>query len=352
MKKILISIIIFLLISACGDKKESENQAHKNDLKKSTKIFKLAILDSQDKEPYKSARLKMIETLEKNGYKNGENLEIYYTSIGNDKEIGLQRLTEMAAKKPDVIFTNGTVMTIVAKESKFFNNPKYKFVFACVTDPVGVGVIEKFGTPPTFNYTGVSYPVPVDSRLKFIKDIIPKLKSIALIYADMPQSHSYVKWVKDALKMDDFKRIKVYFEKVDLVKGEDGAQKMADNSVKLIKKLNKKVDVFMSPNDQMGVQEPFAGTVWKNASKPLIGLGKRDVMEKWGATASIYPSHESMGFQAGHMIMKLFKGTNINSIPAEWPRNNGFALDLTKAEKFGLKIPVKIIEMAGSNIIK
>lgn len=111
------------------------------------------------------------------------------------------------------------------------------------------------------------------------------------------------------------------------------------------------MDVFLSPNDQMGVQEPFAKMVWQTASKPLIGLGSRDVMLGWGATASIYPSHESMGIQSANMIIKIFKGIDIKEIPTEWPKENGFAFDLKKVKKFGLSIPVKFFELAGKNII-
>ncbi len=317
------------------------------------KTYILAVLDSQNGEPYKRARLSMLNELEQKGYKQGTNLKIIYHSIGNDKEKGKRLLKHVVKKKPDVIFTNGTVMTLAAKESKFFNNPKYSFVFTCVTDPVGVGVIEGFGIENEFNFTGVSYPVPVVSRLRFVKKIIPNLKTIGLIYAQMPQSISYKGWIEKAIQeTDDLSRIKVIFKSIPLIKGENGSLEMAKLAKEHVIKLTNKVDVFISPNDQMGVQAPFANMVFKNASKPLIGLGIKDVMDKWGATAVIYPSHKSMGVQSARMIIKIFEGKNVKNIPAQWPKDNGFAFDLSKVKKFKLKIPQRFLDLAGNNIVR
>ena len=127
---------------------------------------------------------------------------------------------------------------------------------------------------------------------------------------------------------------------------------MANIARKHVLALDKQVDVFLSPNDQLGVQKYFAEVVFKTATKPLIGLGSRDVKKKWGATAVIYPSHRSMGIQSANMIIKLFNGTDIRNIPAEWPRMNGFAFDLKKTKKFKIRIPIKFFEIAGSYIVR
>lgn len=227
-----IYIICFVLglfiFTSCDKNNNSEkNTQHTTDIK-IVKVYKLAIIDAQEGEPYKSARENMLITLKSNGYEEGKNLQVFYESIGNDVNKGKKILKEMIGKEPDIIFANGTVITKAVKESEYFNNPKYKFVYACVTDPVGLGVIENIGTTPIYNLTGVSYPVPIDSRLKFVKDLIPTVKRIALIHSDMPQSISYKKWVEEALKtVPELKGVEVIFKSVHLISGEDGSKKMA-----------------------------------------------------------------------------------------------------------------------------
>ena len=91
------------------------------------------------------------------------------------------------------------------------------------------------------------------------------------------------------------------------------------------------VDVFLSPIDQLGVSWQFADTVYRTATKPLIGLGRRScASEGWGA-ASIYPSLESVGRQAASMIVRLMEGAAVKQVFPEWPNENRNAFDLHKA---------------------
>jgi len=315
-----------------------------------TKVFKLLIIDSQVGEPYQSARESLLKTLEAAGYNKGKNLEITIETIGNDQKKAEEVIKANINKNFDVIFANGTVVTIAAKNTAF--NDKQKFVFACVTDPVGVGVIKDFKTPPFANFTGVSFPVPVKSRLKFVKELLPKAKTFGLIYADMPQSVSYKKWVEEILQADpDFKDTKVIFKPIELIKGDGGSEKMAAAAVPMIKQLDSQVDAFIAPNDQMGVQKYLGLAISTNSKKPFIGLGLKDVMEEWGAVASIYPSYESMGEQSAKMIIEIFKGKAIKDIMPEWPKKSGFSFNLKKAKTYGITVPAKLIELAGKNIV-
>jgi putative ABC transport system substrate-binding protein len=361
MKKYILLFFVYHLFFICSCSHENESQALlppaqqtevNLDFKNETKVYKLAILDGQNAEPYSSARVELLKVLKEHGLIEGKNLKIFYRNVENNSQKSLEALKEAVSKNFHIIITNGTVPTIAAKKL-YFKKSGLRFIYICVTDPVGVGVIKDFGIPPMANFTGISYPVPIKSRFNFIKDIMPGVNKLGLIYAQMPQSVSYRKWVENLIKKDkDFSHIKIVFRSIPLITGEGGCQKMSDAAIKYIKELNSKVDAFVSPNDQMGVGKYFSQNVWKYGGKPLIGLGLKDVTSGWGATASIYPSHKSMGSQSAVMIMKLLRNVKIKSIPAEWPKKNGFAFDLNKANKFNIDIPVKLIELAEKNIIK
>lgn len=315
-------------------------------------VHKLLILDSQEGEPYQTARKALLAQLDKYGYVVGKNLQTTYYSIENDKDTGKKILSAELSNHYDVIFVNGTIMAIAAKEIAFAQD-KYHFVYTCVTDPVGIGLIDDFDNSPKANFTGVSFPIPVQSRFKFILQLMPNIKNIGLIYADMPQSQSYRQWIDTLLKQEDeFKGIKVLYRTVPLITGEMGNAQMTEVAKKYVAELDSLVDIFISPNDQLGATPPFAQMVYKNATKPLIGLGLKDVVEHWGATMAIYPSQESAGQQAAFMIKSLFEGQSIKTLIPQWPKQNGFAFDLKKAKQFGIKIPIQMIELAGENIVK
>jgi putative tryptophan/tyrosine transport system substrate-binding protein len=324
-----------------------------NNIGNAARTYKLLIIDSQQGFPYDGARNAMLKQLSSLGFVEKKNLQVKHFSIGNDIDKAEKILREELPKNYDVIFSNGTVVTQAAKKVAL-GNSQYRFVFAAVTDPVGIGVIDDFKNPPKANFTGVCYPVPVTSRLKFVQDVMPKVKTIGLIYADMPQSHSYRKWVETALQEDRaLKGLRVIFRVVPLIKGDIKSQQMmAESAKKYVQELDPLVDVFLVPNDQMASAPPFAEMVYKTATKPLFGNSRPDVMEGWGTTMCMYPSEVSAGKQCAVMIKKLFSGEEIRTIIPEWPKENGIAIDLRKAKQFGIKIPIQIMEMAGNDIVR
>lgn len=315
------------------------------------KPVRLLILDSQFGNPYDEVRTALLARLGQLGYQEGNNLEVSIQVAGNDVAAGERILREQAGQGWDALFVGGTIATIAAKNALLGQD--LPVVFGSPTDPVGIGVIRDFESKPNQNFTGVCYPVPVLSRLRFIRQLLPGARTLGLIYADMPQSHSYNQWLRDALANNaEFKDLRILFRPVPLVKGEEGDQRMAELAREIIKELDPQVDAFIKPNDQLGTRRNFAEVVQATASKPLIGITKDDVMAGWGATAVVYPSHDSIGQQAAEMLKTLFEGGKPGDIVPQWPRKFGFALDLNKTRRFGIKVPVQLLQLAGPNIVK
>jgi putative tryptophan/tyrosine transport system substrate-binding protein len=52
------------------------------------------------------------------------------------------------------------------------------------------------------------------------------------------------------------------------------------------------------------------------------------------------------------MIKDLFEGKKVSDIVPEWPHKFGVAVDLKKAKRFGIDIPVELLQMAGENIVR
>ncbi len=311
--------------------------------------YDLLIINSQNGEPYTTVYNSMLETLSNDGYKVGENLHISSWSIANSD--GLARRVWLTEKEIpyDVIFLNGTLAATNFKEFAY-GDDRYKFVFGAVTDPVGIGLIDNFVDSPKANFTGICYPVSVENRLSFIKKLMPEAKTIGLIYADMPQSISYRDWIEEELKKEEFADLKFIFRSVEFIQSEAGHKRMSMLAEKYIHELDPLVDVFLSPNDQMGTQSPFARAVYSIATKPLIGVGRKDVIDHWGATMSIFPSLDNIGEVSAQMIIKIFEGQEIGNIKPRWPEE-GIAFDLEKMEQFHITISDEILKLAEENIV-
>lgn len=315
------------------------------------KVYRLLILDSQAGSPYEDVRNSLIDSLQERGYRVGNNLLITHHYIDNSVSLGMDILKREKSENYDVVYVGGTVATISAKKMLF--NSDVPVVFGAPTDPIGIGVIDSFDQPPKVNFTGVSYPVPVKSRFLFLRQLMPDARKFGLIYADMPQSKSYNKWIKSLLENDPvFNDIEVFFRPIPLITGQDGDEQMADQAIPIIKDLNDQVDAFLKPNDQLGARQQFAKIVNTYGEKPLIGLVKKDVISEWGATAVVFPCLESMGRQLGEMIHQLFDEVPIEFIEPKWPARFGYAIDLNKTKQFGINVPVGILQLAGENIIR
>jgi putative ABC transport system substrate-binding protein len=345
------ALSVFLLTIAISLVSSAPVFSANDNASQNRKTFKLLILDSQEGSPYEEIYASVLTTLASHGYTEGKNLKTIIRYSGNSIKRGEHILDGEQKNSYDVILVIGTPATLSAKNVLY--GKKQRVVFSSVTDPVGIGVIKDFISKPAGNFTGVSYPVPVKTRLKFLKRLMPKAKIFGLVYADMPQSHSYNMWLESVLKNDpEFRGIKIIFRQVPLITGENGDKQMAAISKKYIREIDSKVDAYIKSCDQLGSRRFFSETVYNMSRKPLIGLVKDDVMGKWGATATIYPSHDSIGDQSAKMIMKLFEGETVSQVMPEWPHRFGIAVDLRKAKQFRLEVPIEMLQMAGENIVR
>lgn len=309
----------------------------------------IIFINSQETEPYVSVKKGFINKLAELGYIEGKNIHITDFSASNtaDKVIHVQNMILPSTK--NIIVANGTAAAIGSKKLTVDKSLNY-FLFASVTDPVGMGLIKDFNVSPSDNFTGVSFPVPVVERLRFIKKIMPQVKSIGLVYAEMPQSLSYKTWLETALALPEFKGLEIKYRSVPFVQSEKGYVRMITLAQEEIKSLDKDVDIFMSPNDQMGIQADFDKMVFEHGTKPLVGLTRTGVMQAGGAALSIYASLEPMGAQVAVMAKKMLDGELIKDIPAEQPLTYGMAFNLESSKKYGLNIPDNLIKEAAGNI--
>jgi len=344
MKKISFIVILVALFSAVCENREACCE---------TKQHKILIVVSEEGEPYQSVIAAMTSELSKMGYEKDKNLAVTYYSLDHYEGRAKRILENEAKVRYDLIAVFGTVATIAFKDL-ILDHPDYeKVVFSAVTDPVGVGVIEDFSHPPRHNFTGVAFPVPVRDRFRFIRRMMPNARKIGLIYADMPQSHSYNQWVRDLLKNDpEFKDYEILFREVIFAKSKGGMIRMGEESVKHIKELDPKVDLFLSANDQLALQPFFPKNVYEFATKPLVGVGRHDVMEKRGATMGIFPENDGIGRQTANIIRRLLAGASVKEVIPEEVKEFGIAFDREKIRKFGIEIPDDLLKQAGNNVVQ
>lgn len=343
MQKYISIFFLFILFCAFSGPGDAQCQAIQH---------RMLVILSELGDPYQSAFDFTISELSRLGYVQDKNFSFKLYSLDHYKGRTKRILMLEAANRYDLIVVFGTIGTIALKDI-ILDDPEYeKIVFSCVTDPVGAGVIDDFVSPPTHNFTGVTYAVPVAERIHFIKRVMPQARKIGLIYADMPQSHGYNNWLRDCLKNDArCDGYEILFRSVPFVESQGGMIRMTIESVRHIKELDQKVDLFLSANDQLASHSLFPQKVCALSEKPLVGLNKKDVMEARGATMAIFPTPEGIGRQTAKIIHRLLEGASVKDVLPEEVNEFGVAFDLVKAKQFGIHIPEDLLQRAGNNII-
>lgn len=298
---------------------------------------RLLFIDTQAGAPYDDSRRATIEELSRLLAASGRTLKVQHYSLQHYDGIATRIWHNLgeAQHHHDAVVVNGT-MAAQAFRDLAKSQPQQRFFFLAVTDPVGLGLIEGFDRPPSANFTGVSYPVPVRERLRMLRAVMPEARTIGLIYADMPQSHSYKRWLDDALAEPEFRDLKVIYRQIPFVPSDGGQQRMARLAAAEAQQLDGQVDLFMAPNDQLGVQPYFAKALAPVISKPLMGVGERDVREGWGAAFTIYADQAEAGRQLAEMLFRHVSGTPFAGIWPQPPRKFGVLFDPALCQRFGL----------------
>lgn len=299
---------------------------------------RLLFIDTQAGAPYDDSRQATIDELRRLLARQGRRLEVQHYSLQHYDGIATRIWHNLgeAERHHDAVVVNGT-MAAQAFRDLAKEQPQQRFFFLAVTDPVGLGLIEGFDRPPSANFTGISYPVPVRERLRLLRAAMPEARTIGLIYADMPQSHSYRRWLDEALAEPEFRDLKVLYRQIPFVPSDGGQQRMARLAAAEAQQLDGQVDLFMAPNDQLGVQPYFAQALAPVISKPLMGVGERDVREGWGAAFTIYADQAEAGRQLAEMLFLHVSGSPFAQLRPQPPRKFGVLYDPALSQRFGLK---------------
>lgn len=307
---------------------------------------RLLVVDTQFAEPYTTVTGAMLRALAQQGWTEGRNLQVMHISLGRPEGAAENIWRYDHGPDQDVVYLAGTIAN-KAFLPMIKATPNSRFVFAAVTDPVGLGLIEGFGVLPTGNVTGISFPVPAVDRLRFIRRLLPNAHTLGLIDGDLPEADGYRALLDRQLAEEpEFRGLKLLYRRIDFVSGDNGPEQMAGKAPPLVKELDPQVDAFLSPNDQMGINPEYAHQVAASTTKPLIGIVETDVRATGGATMAIYPSLTGMGEQAARMIAQLLAGAPVASLPAETPGTIGVAFDWPRIRHLGISVPTDLAERA------
>ena len=301
--------------------------------KTSDKVVKIGISQLVQHPALDSACEGFIEALKEAGYEDGKNIKIDMQNAQGDVTNAQTIARKFADEKVDMILAIATPAAQAAANV----TKDIPILITAVTDPVMAGLAESLDEPGG-NVTGTTDMNPVSEQIKLIKDLVPNVKNVGILYnSGEINSKVQVDMAKEAADSLNLNIVEATVSNSSEVN--QAAQSLLG-----------RVDAIYVPTDNTIVSAIGAVIKVANDNKiPVIGSERCQVDA--GAIATKGIDYKELGKQTGQIAVKIIKGKKPQDIPIEGSKVVTLIVNQKAAETIDLTIPKEILDKA-DEIIK
>ncbi|ETY73632.1 peptide ABC transporter substrate-binding protein [Lactiplantibacillus fabifermentans T30PCM01] len=297
--------------------------------KSTNKIPTVGILQLQTHPALDAIHRGIIAGLKENGYVPGKTVKIDYQNAQGDQS----NLKSMSQKfiNEDADETIG-IATPAAQSLVSAAGKTTPVILAGITDPAGSGLI-KSDAHPGANVTGTSGESPLKSHLDLLRKLVPKAKTIGIIYTTSDHGGEY-----NAKKFAKICKQEGVKYKMFTIANTNDMQTVAE-------KMASEVDAVYAPQDN-GVASAMKTlvSVTNKAKVPVIPAV--DTMVKAGGLATLSVDQYQLGKLTGEMAAKVLKGKSTSNYPIKVISKGKMTINLSEAKKLGITFPKSVIKEA------
>ncbi|MCX5569819.1 ABC transporter substrate-binding protein [Kaistia nematophila] len=267
------------------------------------------------------------------GFKVGENLTFNYESAQGNPGTAAQIARQFIGNGPDVIVPISTP----SAQAVVSATRDIPIVFSAVTDPVGAQLVKQLQKPGG-NVTGLSDLSPVADHVALIKEIIPSVKTIGVLFN--PGETNSVTLVE---------LLKKYGAEQGIAVVESPATRSSEVQ-NAARALSGRVDAIYVPTDNTIVSALESAVAVAVESKlPLFTADTESVSR--GAVAALGFNYYDVGKQTGAIVVRILNGEKAGDIDINVAAGTDLVINPAAAEKIGLTLPKSIIDRA-TKVIK
>lgn len=299
---------------------------------------RVLVLHAQSEAPYATTWAAALRQLSAAGYVSGRTVVFEEHDLSNVEGAGVSILRHRLGSDASyrVILVNGSIAAAALVKYRAASQSRQlpQTVFVNVSDPVGIGLVASLDAPSRTHTAGIAYNFAAREKIRIARRILPALRTIGILYTEMPQSQSWVRLVQEISREKEFQGIDFFYRKVPFVAGDMGSVRMGEVSRKVVREMDGAVDVFIAPNDQFGISEEFARIVSGTSTHPLIGMSPRQT----SAAAWVIQDDERTGMLLARMLGSVLSGVDAGGImPLRSPYRVQY--NPSRLRDFGLSVP-------------
>lgn len=284
-------------------------------------VFRIGISQFITHQSLDATREGFVDELAKQGYVEGENIEIDLQNAQGEQR-NLKTISQQLAESSDV------VLAIARPSAQSLANTTQTtpVIFSAVTDPVSAKLVES-REHPGGNVTGTSDQSSdaISTQINLIKKVLPKAKTIGILYTQSePNSVVQKDEAKRLLKEKGFTVV----EKTIL----------DSNNVKAAaESLMAEVDMVFVPTDNI-ISLTMETVKQVSIKHKVLVFGGSTEMIAVGGLYNYGTNYEELGRQTARMLIHVLKGEKPENIAVELPEKLELHTNQEMADALGIDI--------------
>ena len=272
--------------------------------------------------------------LAEQGFVEGKNVKFITKNSESDLKTQRQIIESFVEAKVDLIFSQTTPGTLVAKKV----TQTIPIVFSIVTNPVESGVIEALESSGN-NLVGTRNFIPVQRQYNQFERVYPSTKTLAFVHRkDEPNSVSQYNQMKEFLAPKGIEVVDI--AAVDL----NDMRTQLEDSIENVDSLFLACDTLINVGGEEVVIE-----ISKKHKKPNFAGLKGSVVK--GALMGNIADFYIIGKISGRQAALILGGANPSSLLTESPGEDYLVINTKTAAEIGITIPQYVLDDA-EEIIK
>jgi putative ABC transport system substrate-binding protein len=275
-----------------------------------------------------AARDGIKEALAEAGYVDGQNLTFTYESAQGNPATAAQIARKLVGEAPVVIVPISTP----SAQAVVGATQEIPVVFTAVTDPLGAKLVRSLEHPGG-NVTGMSDLSPIGKHLDLIKEIMPGLKQLGVIYN--PGEANSLTLLELLRKEAPARGIAIQ---------EAPAPKSAD-VLPAAQSLVGGVEAIYVPTDNTVVTALEAIVQVGQQNRLPVFAGDTDSVAR-GAIAALGFNYGDVGRQTGRIVARVLKGEQPGDIAVEGVEITELFVNPKAAEAMGVTLPAALVTRA------
>lgn len=269
------------------------------------------------------------DQMSQEGFIENKTIRYEIMDVGFNSTLIPQMIASLVQHKPKVLVVMTTPVAQFAK-GKVHDIP---IVYNVVTDPIEAGLI-KFKYKPDGNMTGSSEKQDLYAFLEFAKTILPNATKVGLLYSISESNDiALVNMMREATSAVGMSVVAIPIEQA------------RDVSIRVQEFRNKVDFIYVGCSGPIQPTLPTIAAAGQKMNIPIFNSDGQAVQDGI-VLASFGVDFESIGRNAGKLVISLLNGKDISDLPPVYPKTTDHYGLINKkiASSFNITVPKNIAE--------